>query len=187
MKIIIDIVLTLLFGFFCFTLARTYIFEKATNLVNDLIEDYNGTSNEEIAFRNGARWLLGKLTDKIIDDYEDITTYDPDEIEAAEIDAVYHLLVSYGHSRSNKEMVSICEELIHRLEDKDAKKKRPFTDEVNVIYGFIVFMFSEYGTKPYSHLIPLIVDQIKAYMNARKTSIEMHKEEQVWLNQYPKK
>ena len=55
------------------------------------------------------------------------------------------LLTSYAYNRTFKYMIELCEE----LEDRVLGCYR-HTDDGDIIYGFLILMFGEYGTLPRS-------------------------------------
>lgn len=163
-----------------FKLGQVDVRMQVAELLQGLIESYNGDSNDEKCFRNGARWIAGKLLEEP-QDYEDVTHPDVDEITAAEIGSIYDLLVSYGYNRSTDDMIELCKEIIVRLTDKDWYNKRVTTDDGDIIYGYIIMLFGDYGTSPRSgwfenknkQLVPLIVDQIKQRLQELSVANEM--------------
>lgn len=168
MEFILVVVLALLSYFVGVAVGQDVIKDKAEKFQRDLFESYNGDSDIERSFRNGVRYIVGKLTGKT-QEYEDVANADVDEITATEIGSIYDLLVSYGYNRSTDDMIELCKELIDRLTDKDWYNKRKSTDEGDIIYGYIILLFGDYGTSPRSgwfenkhkRFAPLIVDQIR--------------------------
>ena len=63
-------------------------------------------------------------------------------------DTIDALLTSFGYNRSNKYMVDIYEELISRISGPIDTSN--WTDDGNVIYGYLICLYGEYGTSPRS-------------------------------------
>ena len=55
------------------------------------------------------------------------------------------LLTSYAYNRSFQYMVELCEEIRERVLGSYSH-----TDDGNIIYGFLILMYGEYGTSPRS-------------------------------------
>lgn len=152
----------------CFKIGQVDVRMQAEECQKELFRYYDSDSNDEKSFRNGVRFVVGYLTHET-QDYELTEHADTDEINAAEISTIYDLLVSFDYNRSNDDMIELCKELIDRLTDKDWYNKRKSTDDGDIIYGYIIMLFGDYGTSPRSgwfenknkQLVPLIVDQIK--------------------------
>lgn len=181
MEFILVVVLALLSYFVGIAVGQDIIKDKAKKLQQELFKSYDGDSNDERCFRNGVRYIAGHLTHET-QKYEDVVNPDTDEITAAEISTIYNLLVSFGYNRSTDDMIELCKELIDRLIGADWRyNKHKCTDEGDIIYGYIIMLFGNYGASPRSgwfedekeNLVPLIIDQIKQYLQGKITSKEM--------------
>ena len=169
MELFVICLVILVMMYVCFKVGQVDIKMQAEKFQRDLFDSYDGDSDVERSFRNGVRYIVGLLTNET-QDYEDVAHSDADEITATEISTIYDLLISFGYNRSTDDMIELCKELIDRLTGDDWRyDKHKNTDEGDIIYGYIIMLFGNYGTSPRSgwfedekeNLVPLIVDQIK--------------------------
>lgn len=59
-------------------------------------------------------------------------------------DMIEHLLWSFFFNRDVDRMEAICNEVLMRIDDKPIE----FTDDGNLIYGFMIECFGDCGTSP---------------------------------------
>ena len=67
-------------------------------------------------------------------------------IERYAQDIIKQLLIAFWYNRNIKYMKALCEEIKNRLANKDCDH----TDDGDILYGFIILMFGEFGTSPRS-------------------------------------
>lgn len=61
-------------------------------------------------------------------------------------ETVRAIFSSYEYNREYSHMVELCEEVNKRV----CKYRCNWTDDGNIIYGFLVMMYGDYGTSPRS-------------------------------------
>ena len=64
-------------------------------------------------------------------------------------DTIDALMTSFGYNRSKKYMVALYEEIIARISDATSSDVK-WTDDGNIIYGYLICLYGEYGTSPRS-------------------------------------
>lgn len=184
MELFVICLAILVMMYVCFKVGQVDIKMQAEKFQRDLFKSYDGDSNTERSFRNGVRYIVGLLINEP-QEYEDAVSPDPDEINAAEISTIYDLLISFGYNRSTDDMIELCKELIVRVTGDDWRyDKHKITDEGDIIYGYIIMLFGNYGTSPRSgwfedekeNLVPLIVDQIKQRLQELVTAKEIEED-----------
>ena len=64
-------------------------------------------------------------------------------------DTIDALLTSFMYNRSKKYMVTLYEEIIARMNDATSSDVK-WTDDGNIIYGYLICLYGDYGTSPRS-------------------------------------
>jgi len=72
------------------------------------------------------------------------------------------LFNSFAYNREFSEMVELCEEVRDRVNRFHSSY---YTDDGNIIYGFLVLLYGEYGTSPRSGWIEDKLDEIAGIIN----------------------
>lgn len=72
-----------------------------------------------------------------------------DRMQTIEGDMVDCLLSSFEYNRDNDYMIKVYYEILKRI-NKTHYPTTERTDEADIIYGFLVIAFGEYGTSPRS-------------------------------------
>lgn len=89
------------------------------------------------------------------------------------------LLASLSYNRTEEYMVTIIEELLGRV--KDTFPCYEWSDMGDIIYGYIVMMWGEYGTSPRSGWIELVhktsvIKELEQELKEYKRVVEIRKE-----------
>ena len=74
-----------------------------------------------------------------------------------EMPIVNAIFNSYAYNREFSYMVELCQEVLERVR---GFKSSSHTDDGDVIYGFLVIMFGDYGTSPRSGWIENYEEEI---------------------------
>lgn len=89
------------------------------------------------------------------------------------------LLASLSYNRTEEYMVTIIEELLGRI--KDTFPCYEWSDMGNIIYGYIIMLWGDYGTSPRSGWIELehrasIIKELEEELKEYKRVVEYRKE-----------